>query len=146
MVKESCTLTVLFWFLQTILANGGFGMSALTALTAQNSTGVQAVHVPPQSFLEQQLDSVFTDLKPKAIKTGMLPDVATVHTVAKKLQQYGSEAGRVLPLVVDPVMISTSGHSLAEGSVGDAVKRWLVPLATVITPNLAEAELLWGEQ
>lgn len=127
------------------MVNGGFGMSALTALTAQNSTGVQAVHVPPQSFLEQQLDSVLSDLEPRAIKTGMLPDVATVQTVAAKLQQYASSSAGVLQLVVDPVMISTSGHTLAEGSVGEAVKRYLVPLATVITPNLAEAELLWGE-
>eukprot|EP00878_Enallax_costatus_P006446 GHUV01006758.1.p1 GENE.GHUV01006758.1~~GHUV01006758.1.p1 ORF type:complete len:612 (+),score=214.57 GHUV01006758.1:241-1836(+) len=136
-------------------------MSALSALTAQNSTGVQAVHIPPQSFLEQQLDSVFGDLQPLAVKTGMLPDAATVQTVARKLQQYaaaaaarpGSSSGLVpsgsssrglVPLVVDPVMISTSGHALAEGSVGDALRQCLIPLATVITPNLAEAQVLLG--
>eukprot|EP00879_Flechtneria_rotunda_P015385 GHRR01016084.1.p1 GENE.GHRR01016084.1~~GHRR01016084.1.p1 ORF type:complete len:725 (+),score=300.79 GHRR01016084.1:303-2477(+) len=160
--------------LKTIMANGGFGLSVLTAVTAQNTRGVQDVHTIPPAFLAQQLDSVLYDLKPAAIKTGMLPDAASVEVVADKLMQYiasleqqgataeGSpanhtddDAGRdeqqkrqsnvQLPIVVDPVMISTSGHALAVGSVADALKRRLIPLAAVITPNLSEAEKLCGE-
>jgi hydroxymethylpyrimidine/phosphomethylpyrimidine kinase len=157
------------------MANGGFGMSVLTALTAQNSTGVQGIHVVPPSFLQQQLGSVFSDLPPAAVKTGMLPDAAAVETVANTLRQYGADQTtgqsnggtgqsnngacrntlgaapgnsrpQALPVVVDPVMVSTSGHSLAKESVCSALKQHLIPLATMITPNLAEAQALLGEQ
>lgn len=159
---------------QTFMANGGFGMSAVTALTAQNSTGVQAVHTPPAAFLGEQLDSLLSDLPPAAIKTGMLPDAASVAVVAAKLREHydcsgrgggqaaqqaggGSQSGSqnrsqngsqkkppLPPLVVDPVMISTSGHALADGGVARAVVSDLIPLATLITPNMAEAEVLCG--
>lgn len=135
------------------MANGGMGMSVITALTAQNSTGVQAVHLTPQDFLAQQLDSVLSDLPPAAIKTGMLPNAAAVETIAAKLQQYyhsssgssGSSGSQQPPLVIDPVLISTSGHALASGGVGAATKQHLAPLATMLTPNITEAEALWGE-
>jgi hydroxymethylpyrimidine/phosphomethylpyrimidine kinase len=157
--------------LQTIMANGGFGMTVLTALTAQNSTGVQGIHIVPAAFLQQQLGSIFTDLPPAAVKTGMLPDAAAVETVANTLRQYGAgSAGQsngaavnaacrnsvgaapgnsrpqALPVVVDPVMVSTSGHSLVKESVCSALKQHLIPLATMITPNLAEAQALLGEE
>ncbi|KAF8066297.1 TH1 [Scenedesmus sp. PABB004] len=141
--------------LKTIMANGGFGMSALTAVTAQNSRGVQAVHALPLPLLEAQLDSVLSDLRPAAVKTGMLPDAAAVAAVARKLREHGAAprrgAGdgaswRALPLVVDPVMISTSGHALAGGGVAGALVEHLFPLAAVVTPNLAEAAQLLGAE
>lgn len=121
------------------MALGCFGMSALTALTAQNSRGVQAVHPVPPSFLEQQLDSVLSDLGADAVKTGMLPDPEAVHLVARKIQEY-----RVRNLVIDPVMISTSGHALAGGGVAAALARELLPLAALVTPNAPEASVLLG--
>jgi hydroxymethylpyrimidine/phosphomethylpyrimidine kinase len=152
------------------MANGGYGMTVLTALTAQNSTGVQGIYVVPPQFLQQQLGSVFSDLPPAAVKTGMLPDAAAVETVANTLRQYGAGSGgqtnggavngacrssvgaapgnrrpQELPVVVDPVMVSTSGHSLAKESVCAALKQHLIPLATMVTPNLAEAQALLGE-
>lgn len=125
-------------------------MSVITALTAQNSTGVQGVHLTPPDFLAQQLDSVLSDLPPAAIKTGMLPNAAAVEAVAAKLKQFyggGSNGGssRQPPLVIDPVLISTSGHALAGGGVGAALRDHLAPLATMLTPNITEAEALWGE-
>lgn len=129
-------------------------MSVITALTAQNSRGVQGVHLTPEGFLAQQLDSVLSDLPPAAIKTGMLPNAAAVQTVAAKLKQYygssGSNCGssgssRQPPLVIDPVLISTSGHALAGGGVGEALRDHLAPLATMLTPNITDAEALWGE-
>ncbi|GBF95200.1 phosphomethylpyrimidine kinase [Raphidocelis subcapitata] len=125
--------------LKTVMALGCFGMSAITALTAQNSRGVQAVHPVPPDFLEAQLDSVLSDIGTDAVKTGMLPDAATVRLVARKLRQYGIGA-----LVVDPVMISTSGHALASGGVAEAMVRDLLPLAALVTPNIPEAEALLG--
>jgi hydroxymethylpyrimidine/phosphomethylpyrimidine kinase len=133
----------------------------ITALTAQNSTGVQGVHLTPTDFLFQQLDSVLSDLPPAAIKTGMLPNAAAVEAVAAKLRQYygssssssgcgssgGSNGGSSSqpPLVIDPVLISTSGHALASGGAGAALRDHLAPLATMLTPNITEAEALWGE-
>ena len=129
-------------------------MSVVTALTAQNSRGVQAVHTTPEDFIAAQLDSVLSDLPPAAIKTGMLPNAAAVAAVAAKLRQYygssGSNGGsngssRQPPLVIDPVLLSTSGHALAGGGVGAALKEHLAPLATMLTPNITEAEALWGK-
>jgi hydroxymethylpyrimidine/phosphomethylpyrimidine kinase len=162
-VPAFCLLLLAVPNLQTIMANGGFGMTVLTALTAQNSTGVQGIFVVPPAFLQQQLTSVFSDLPPAAVKTGMLPDAAAVEAVAIALRQYGAGSAasssaanglgaapgnrrpQELPVVVDPVMVSTSGHSLAKESVCAALKQHLIPLATMITPNLAEAQALLGE-
>jgi hydroxymethylpyrimidine kinase/phosphomethylpyrimidine kinase/thiamine-phosphate diphosphorylase len=121
------------------MAMGCFGMSAVTALTAQNSRGVQAVHPVPPAFLEAQLDSVLSDLGADAVKTGMLPDADAVRLVARKVRQYG-----VAALVVDPVMISTSGHALAGDCVAAAMVSDLLPLAALVTPNIPEAEALLG--
>lgn len=99
-------------------------------------------------MLQAQLDSVLTDLPPAAVKTGMLPSAAAVQAVAAALTQHARAAAArgepAPPIVVDPVMISTSGHSLADGSVGAAIVQHLLPLATLITPNLPEAQALTG--
>ncbi|GIL58091.1 hypothetical protein Vafri_12939 [Volvox africanus] len=132
------------------MARGVFAMTALTALTAQNTYGVSAVHAVPPEFLTQQIDAVLSDLGADAIKTGMLPNAEAVHVVAERVRYYRSTAASspstslhgFLPLVVDPVLISTSGHSLAEGGVAAALLRELLPLATVATPNIPEAEAL----
>ncbi|GIL79240.1 hypothetical protein Vretifemale_8627 [Volvox reticuliferus] len=138
---------------KTLMARGVFAMTALTALTAQNTHGVSAVHAVPPEFLMQQIDAVLSDLGADAIKTGMLPNAEAVHVVADRIRHYRSGAAAAappsstsphgfLPLVVDPVLVSTSGHSLAEGGVAAALLRDLLPLATVATPNIPEAEAL----
>ena len=132
--------------LKTFLARGAFGMSCITALTAQNTAGVASVHVPPVSVLEAQLDAVLDDLGAAAVKTGMLPDGASVAAVARKLRQAGARAraagGAAPALVVDPVLVTTSGHALAADGVAITLLRELFPLATVVTPNLEEASVL----
>jgi hydroxymethylpyrimidine/phosphomethylpyrimidine kinase len=125
--------------LKTFTALGVYGASVVTALTAQNTRGVQGVHAVPAAFVAAQLDSVLSDLAVDAIKTGMLADAAIVETVAGALR-----AGLQRPLVVDPVMVATSGDVLLRPEAVGAVKGSLVPLATVITPNLAEAAVLLG--
>jgi len=124
--------------LKAVLALGGFGTTAITALTAQNTQGVQAVHPVPASFIRQQLQSVLTDIGADCFKTGMLHDVEVIETVAGCLDEWG--AG--VPLVVDPVMVSQTGASLLQRTALDALRGTLLPRATLITPNLPEAELL----
>jgi len=125
--------------LKTFTALGVFGASVVTALTAQNTLGVQAVHTVPPDFVAQQMDSVLTDIPIRAAKTGMLVDAAIVEVVAAKIRQY-----QVRPLVVDPVMVAKSGDRLLADGAVQALIRQLLPLATLITPNLGEAELLLG--
>ncbi|KAJ9512592.1 hypothetical protein QJQ45_018904 [Haematococcus lacustris] len=125
--------------LKTLLACGVFGTSAVTALTVQNTTGVSGVHVPPVCFLAQQIDAVLGDIGADAVKTGMLPDKNAVQVVADKVRQHA-----VRQLVVDPVMISTSGHSLADSEVAASLLSHLIPLATLVTPNIPEASALLG--
>ncbi|KAG2445538.1 hypothetical protein HXX76_000153 [Chlamydomonas incerta] len=132
--------------IKAVLSRGAFAMTAITALTAQNTHGVSAVHPVPPDFLRRQIDAVLTDLGADAIKTGMLPNAEAVAVVAEAVRQYRG-AGHRLPLVVDPVLVSTSGHALAEGGAAAALLRQLIPLASVVTPNLPEAQaLLGGEQ
>nr|WP_256625782.1 bifunctional hydroxymethylpyrimidine kinase/phosphomethylpyrimidine kinase [Selenomonas ruminantium] len=123
--------------LKTMLANGVYGMSAITALTAQNTQGVTAVAKTAPDFLAAQLDSVFTDIFPAAIKTGMVFDSDLIDVIAAKLRQYQAQN-----IVVDPVMVATSGARLLNESAISSLKKKLLPLATVITPNLMEAEVL----
>jgi hydroxymethylpyrimidine/phosphomethylpyrimidine kinase len=125
--------------LKTFSALGVYGASVITALTAQNTRGVQAVHPVPAGFVAAQLDSVLSDLGVGAIKTGMLADAEITETVAQRLR-----AGPPRPLVVDPVMVATSGDVLLEPEAVGAVRAALAPLATLITPNLAEAAVLLG--
>jgi hydroxymethylpyrimidine/phosphomethylpyrimidine kinase len=123
--------------LKTFSAFGVYGASVITALTAQNTHGVQGVEVVSPVFVAAQLNSVLSDLDVAAIKTGMLANSAIVETVADVL---GSRPAR--PLVVDPVMVATSGDALLARDAVEALKQRLLPLATLITPNLAEAAVL----
>jgi hydroxymethylpyrimidine/phosphomethylpyrimidine kinase len=123
--------------LKTFSAFGVYGASVITALTAQNTRGVQAVEAVRAGFVAAQLDSVLSDLAVGAIKTGMLADAEITETVARALR-----AGPPRPLVVDPVMVATSGDVLLKPEAIDAVRHALAPLATLITPNLEEAAVL----
>jgi hydroxymethylpyrimidine/phosphomethylpyrimidine kinase len=126
--------------IKTVTALGGFAMTAITALTAQNTEGVFGIHEVPIEFLRQQMELVLRDIGADCVKTGMLHSVAVIETVAATLD---AEAPRV-PLVVDPVMVAKGGHRLLEESALGAMIDVMLPLATVLTPNLAEAELLAG--
>ena len=125
--------------LKTMTMNGVFGMSAITALTAQNTTGVTGIMEVTPEFLEQQLDAVFTDIYPDAVKTGMVSSTDLIKVIAGKLKQYQAKN-----IVVDPVMVATSGAKLISDDAIDTLKEYLFPLATVITPNIPEAEVLSG--
>ena len=118
---------------------GLHGCTVFAALTAQNPRGVRAVHVVPPEFVDAQLDAVIGTYSIRALKTGMLPDAETVETVAGRLTRYPGIAK-----VVDPVMVATSGARLAPGSAVEAMKRSLLPLATIVTPNIPEAIALCG--
>ena len=125
--------------LKAITLLGGYGMSVLTALTAQNTLGVQAIHEVPAPFVETQIDSVLSDIGADALKTGMLANAEIVEVVAKKIKQYG-----VKKVVVDPVMVAKSGDSLLRKDAQDALIKRLIPLSIVVTPNLMEASVLTG--
>ncbi len=125
--------------LKAITVLGGYGMSVITALTAQNTVGVQGVHPVPIPFIEQQLESVLSDIGADAAKTGMLANPEIVRVVATGLKKY-----HVQPLVVDPVMVATSGDSLLSEDAVETLKQELFPLAYMVTPNLSEATLLCG--
>ena len=123
--------------IKAISANGGFAMSAITSVTAQNTVAVTDAFDLPISLIEAQLDAVFTDFDVASVKTGMLSSSTIVEAVAKKLKEYTPPA-----IVVDPVMISKSKFPLLKEEAIDSLKTVLIPLATVITPNVYEAELL----
>jgi thioredoxin reductase (NADPH) len=125
--------------LKTFAAHGAYGMSVITALTAQNTVGVRAVHVAPAPFVAAQIDAVFEDLAPDAVKVGMLAEVSVVEAVADRLTRWTGP-----PVVLDPVMIAASGDPLLRDDAIDAIRERLMPLATVVTPNLPEAERLAG--
>ena len=125
--------------LKTFSALGCYGMAALTALTAQNTRGVTSVHVPPPEFLAAQLDAIFADIRVDAVKIGMLATGDMVRTVARCLAAHPG-----IPVVLDPVLVATSGDSLGSPDVVDAIVSHLLPLATVVTPNLPEAARLSG--
>lgn len=123
--------------LKTMTVNGVFAMSAITALTAQNTTGVQGIFEVTPEFLGMQIDSVFTDIRPDAVKIGMVSSVNLISVIAEKLTAYHAEN-----IVVDPVMVATSGAKLISEDAVSALKEKLLPLATVVTPNIPEAEVL----
>ena len=125
--------------LKTMLANGVYGMSAITALTAQNTTGVSAIMNVTPEFLGQQLDSIFTDIFPDAVKIGMVSDKELIRMIAAKLRQYQPKN-----IVIDPVMVATSGARLIAEDAVAVLKQELFPLADVLTPNIPEAEVLLG--
>lgn len=123
--------------IKTMTMNGVYAMSAITALTAQNTTGVSAILEVTPEFLEQQLDAVFRDIRPDAVKTGMVASAELIKVIVGKLKEYKAEN-----LVVDPVMISTSGSRLLAEDAVNILKQELLPMADVITPNIPEAEVL----
>ena len=125
--------------LKTMTMNGVFAMSAITALTAQNTTGVRAIVAVPADFLKQQIDAVFEDIRPDAVKIGMVSSVGLIEAIAERLRFY-----RAKNIVVDPVMVATSGARLISPDAVETLKKELLPLATVLTPNIPEAEILSG--
>lgn len=125
--------------LKTFAAHRVHGLSALAALTAQHTRGVVAVHVPPAAFLRAQIDACFDDFRIGAVKLGMLATAEIIHAVADALEYW-----RPPHLVLDPVMVATSGAKLLEDAALEALRTRLLPLATVVTPNIPEAELLLG--
>ena len=126
--------------IKTMTANGVFATCAVTALTAQNTTGVSGILESTPEFLASQMDCIFTDIFPDAVKTGMVSSAPLIRVIADKLRQY-----RAKNIVVDPVMVSTSGFRLLSEDAVDALKEQLLPLASVLTPNIPEAEVLSGE-
>jgi len=125
--------------LKTITVLGGYGMSVITALTAQNTVGVQAIFELPLEFIEKQIDSVIEDIGVDAVKIGMLSSLEIVSLVAKKIRQY-----QIKRVIVDPVMVAKSGDSLLKEDAQKALRELLIPLAFVVTPNLPEASVLAG--
>ena len=123
--------------LKTMTAHGVYGMSVITALTAQNTMGVQGILSIPGEFVAKQLDSVFSDIRPDAVKIGMMSNVEIIEAVAERLKHY-----EFTNIVLDPVMVSTSRHRLLEPSAEEALIRILLPMARILTPNLPEAMVL----
>lgn len=125
--------------IKTMTMNGVFAMSAITALTAQNTTGVTGISEVTPDFLEKQLDAVFQDIPPDAVKIGMVSSEKLIKVIAKKLKFYNA-----LNIVVDPVMVATSGSALLKSEALSALISELLPIAEVVTPNIPEAEILSG--
>lgn len=125
--------------IKTMLANGVYAMSAVTALTAQNTTGVSAIMEVTPEFLGEQLDGVFTDIYPDAVKIGMVSSEALIQKIAEKLTEYDAKN-----IVVDPVMVASSGAKLITDHAVEALKQYLLPKAALLTPNIPEAEVLSG--
>ena len=125
--------------LKTMTMNGVFGMSAVTALTAQNTCGVSSILTVSPEFLGQELDAVFSDIRPDAVKIGMVSDGTLIRVIADRLTHYEAEH-----IVLDPVMAATSGARLMEEKAVETLTHLLIPLAEVITPNIPEAEGLSG--
>ena len=125
--------------IKTMTANGVYAMCAVTALTAQNTLGVTDILESSPLFLEEQLDAVFTDIFPDAVKIGMVSSAALIHSIAEKLRQYHPSH-----IVVDPVMVATSGARLLQADAVETLTRELLPLSEVVTPNIPEAEILSG--
>ncbi len=127
--------------LKTFAALRVYGASVITALTAQNTTGVQAIHDVPADFVSAQIESVFSDLAVGAVKIGMLSSPGTIRAAAERLRRH---AGGI-PIVLDPVMVATSGDRLISEEAVATLRETLMPLAVVVTPNLPEAATLLGE-
>jgi hydroxymethylpyrimidine/phosphomethylpyrimidine kinase len=127
--------------LKTFAALGVYGASAITALTAQNTRGVTGIHVVPAEFLRAQIDAVFGDLAVGAVKIGMVAQLASIDAIADALKRWSPKH-----VVLDPVMVATSGDRLLAAEAIEALRQKLIPLATIITPNLPEAAALLDEQ
>ena len=127
--------------IKTISALGAYAASAVTAITVQNTLGVSGIHPVPLSFVKGQIEAVMTDIRPEAVKIGMINDAGIIETIAGCLREYSPAY-----VVLDPVMVSTSGHRLLEEEAVNALTSSLMPLATLVTPNLREAEVLIGKR
>ena len=125
--------------IKTMTMNGVYAMTAITALTAQNTTGVRAIQEATPAFLKEQLDAVFEDIFPDAVKIGMVSSSNLIRVIAERLRHYGAKN-----IVVDPVMVATSGAKLLRDDAVAALTAELLPLAEVLTPNIPEAEILAG--
>ena len=125
--------------LKTMTMNGVYAMSAITALTAQSTTGVSAIMEVTPGFLQQQIDMIFDDIRPDAVKIGMVANADLIETIADRLSVWQARN-----IVVDPVMVSTSGSDLMQSAAVKTLKEKLLPLATLATPNIPEAEVLTG--
>ncbi len=125
--------------IKTMLANGVFATSAITAMTAQNTTGVTSIMNATEKFLAQELDCVFGDIRPDSVKIGMVSESGLIRVIARKLKEYKAEN-----IVVDPVMVATSGARLLNENAIGTLKEELFPLADILTPNIPEAEELTG--
>lgn len=125
--------------IKTMTMNGVYAMSAITALTAQNTTGVTGISEVTPEFLALQLDSIFTDIRPDAVKIGMVASSDLIKVIASKLKEYGAEN-----IVVDPVMVATSGSALIKNDAVETMVKELLPISALVTPNIPEAEILSG--
>ncbi|MEE1393511.1 MAG: bifunctional hydroxymethylpyrimidine kinase/phosphomethylpyrimidine kinase [Negativibacillus sp.] len=125
--------------IKTMTVHGVYAMSAITALIAQNTTGVSGIYEVSPEFLAKQLDSIFTEIPPHAVKVGMVSSAELVRVIAQKLREYGAKK-----IVVDPVMVSTSGSRLISEDAVETLGRELFPIADLLTPNIPEAEVLTG--
>jgi len=127
--------------LKTMTLNGVYAMSAITALTAQNTTGVRSVLESTPAFLQDQINAVFEDIRPDAVKIGMVSSAELIEVISNRLSYYQAEN-----IVVDPVMVATSGSALMKKDAVSVLKKELLPLATLVTPNIPEAEVLSGQR
>ena len=125
--------------IKTMISNGVYAMSAITALTAQNTTGVTGIMEAAPEFLKEQIDNIFTDIYPDAVKIGMVSSKELIHVIAESLKTYDAKN-----IVVDPVMVATSGAKLISDEAIASLKEELLPLACILTPNIPEAEVLSG--
>ena len=125
--------------IKTMTMNGVYAMSAITALTAQNTTGVRAIQESTPHFLRQQIDAVFEDIRPDAVKIGMVASGELIRVIAERLGYYGAEN-----VVIDPVMVATSGSALMKTDAVRTLIEELLPLAALVTPNIPEAQILSG--
>ena len=125
--------------LKTMTMNGVYAMSAITALTAQNTTGVRAIQESTPDFLKQQIDAVFEDIYPDAVKIGMVASGELIHVIAERLRYYDAKN-----VVVDPVMVATSGSALMKNDAVQTLIEELLPVSTLVTPNIPEAQILSG--
>ena len=125
--------------IKTMTMNGVYAMSAITALTAQNTTGVRAIQESTPDFLKQQIDAVFEDIYPDAVKIGMVASSDLIHVISDRLRYYGAKN-----VVIDPVMVASAGSSLMKQNAVQTLIKELFPISTVVTPNIPEARVLSG--
>ncbi len=125
--------------IKTMTMNGVYAMSAITALTAQNTTGITAIWESSPEFLKQQIDAIFEDIYPDAVKIGMVSSIELIKVIAERLRYYQAKN-----IVVDPVMVATSGSELIKTDAVSILQKELLPIATLVTPNIPEAQILSG--